>query len=87
MPIQLLLLVPRFYFMEWRKMIKNLEINVTTGQVNEIEMSNQDIETLTKNDAEALDAKAKAEAQKAADKSALLAKLGITAEEAKLLLS
>lgn len=61
------------------------EINTETGEKIEREMNAQELTQL------AID-KAKAEAEneiastKAADKAALLAKLGITADEAKLLL-
>ena len=56
--------------------------NVETGVVEEIELTAQEIAEMN-DDAGIGAAKAKAEA----DKAALLAKLGITADEAKLLLS
>lgn len=70
MSIQPLLLVQLFYFMGWVKMIKNLEINIATGQVNEIVMSENDIEMLIEFDSQALANKAQEEAD---SKAALLA--------------
>jgi hypothetical protein len=60
--------------------------NSETGEIVEREMNTQEFdqyETDQANDA----VKAQAEATKAAEKAALLAKLGITDDEAKLLLS
>lgn len=60
-----------------------IEINVETGEVTEITMTKAQITALE-------DATAKEEAEKQAKidaKTALLAKLGITEDEAKLLLS
>ena len=63
-----------------------VEHNLETGEVTEIELTAQEIVELSALRAET-EAKLVAEAQKATDKAALLAKLGITADEAKLLLS
>ena len=65
---------------------KTFIVNAQTGEeiirdLNADELAQQVI------DVAAQKAKAEAEAQAATDKSALLAKLGITADEAKLLLS
>ena len=60
--------------------------NATTGEIIEREMNAEELKQWNKDIAEAEAAKAE-EAQKAADKAALLAKLGITEDEAKLLLS
>lgn len=63
--------------------MKKIEINVETGEVTEITMTKAQITALE-------DATAKEEAQikaKIDAKTALLAKLGITEDEAKLLLS
>ena len=57
--------------------------NVQTGEIVEREMTQAEFDERAAAEAATLEA----EAQKAADKAALLAKLGITAEEAKLLLS
>jgi hypothetical protein len=69
---------------------KVYEINATTNEIierdptpEEIAQELADRERLGKQ----AEAKAEAEAQKAADKAALLEKLGITESEAKLLLS
>jgi hypothetical protein len=67
-----------------------IEHNVETGEIKEIELSAQEIIELEIQYAEA---KAKSDAaeaeanQKATAKTALLAQLGITEEQAKLLLS
>ena len=61
------------------------EHNVTTGEIIEHEMNEAQIEQMQRDEAEAL-AKAEAQAIKATQKAALLAKLGITEDEAKLLL-
>jgi len=66
------------------------EINCETGEVVVRELNAAEI-AQSKIDADdekaQAEAKAKAEAKAATDKAALLAKLGITADEAKLLLS
>ena len=59
--------------------------NVTTGEVSEREMTDQEIAQM-ESDAVASQLQMEAEAAKATEKAALLAKLGITAEEAQLLL-
>ena len=63
-----------------------IEANVTTGEVIEREMTEVEIAQDLANQAAAATQEAAA-ASKAAEKSALLAKLGITEDEAKLLLS
>ena len=60
--------------------------NVETGEIIEREMTAAEI-TQQAADAAATQANLQAEAIKAAEKAALLAKLGITEDEAKLLLS
>lgn len=60
--------------------------DVTTGETTEREYTADEIAEVEANIAKE-SAKAEAEAIKAAEKAALLAKLGITADEAKLLLS
>jgi len=71
-------------------MTKAIEVNCTTGEVIERDLT---AEELAANEAAAAQAevdRAAAEVKAAADaeaKTALLAKLGITADEAKLLLS
>ena len=71
-------------------MMIRIEHNVQTGKIKEIELSQKEIdfaiEETNSLGAESLIRKAKAEV-KATAKAALLAKLGITAEEAALLLS
>lgn len=62
------------------------EINVETGEETLREMNAAEIAQLEKDKAGKL-ASEQAEAAKAAEKAALLAKLGLTADEAKLLLS
>lgn len=67
-----------------------IEHNVETGEVTEIELTAAEIKDIQdrQKKAEARNAAAQAEADaKAAEKAALLAKLGITDDEAKLLLS
>jgi len=59
--------------------------NVETGEVIEREMNAEELSQLEATRAKA-QAEAAAEATKAADKAALLEKLGITSEEAALLL-
>jgi hypothetical protein len=60
--------------------------NIETGEVIEREMNAEELAQQVKDKAEAK-TQADAYAKAAADKAALLAKLGITADEAKLLLS
>jgi hypothetical protein len=70
-------------------MIK-IEHNVVTGEIKEIQLTADEIaiqEAEAKKIANANAERLAAEAQKAADKAALLSKLGITEDEAKLLLS
>jgi hypothetical protein len=67
-------------------MTKITEHNSATGEITEREMNAQELAQLAADDA-AAQARAEAEATKAAAKSALLAKLGISEDEAKLLLS
>ncbi len=62
------------------------EHNATTGEIIEREMNAQELAQWETQRAKA-QAETEAEAQKAADKAALLAKLGITEDQAKLLLS
>jgi hypothetical protein len=64
-------------------MTKTIIHNVTTGEIETQEMTAEQIAQRETDDA----TKNAAEAQKAADKAALLTKLGITDDEAKLLLS
>jgi hypothetical protein len=59
--------------------------NAETGEVIEREMTKAETDQLNADRAEAK-ARAEAEAQKATEKVALLAKLGITEDEARLLL-
>jgi hypothetical protein len=61
-------------------------VNATTGEEIEREMNAKELAEWNAVIAEK-EALAAAEAQKAADKAALLSKLGITEDEAKLLLS
>jgi hypothetical protein len=61
-------------------------VNATTGEEIEREMNAEELAEWNAVIAEK-EALAAAEAQKAADKAALLSKLGITEDEAKLLLS
>lgn len=72
--------------MEWHNMEQVKEVNTQTGEI--------DLRDFTENELEALEAykikeaaKSKIEKEKAAAKAALLERLGITEEEAKLLLS
>jgi FMN-dependent NADH-azoreductase len=60
--------------------------NVETGEVIEREMNAEELAQLEADQAAAL-ARQEAEAAKAAEKAALLNRLGITEEEARLLLS
>ena len=67
-----------------------IEHNVETGEVKEIEMTAAEVkayEAEAKKIADAAKGRQEAEATKAAEKAALLEKLGITEDEAKLLLS
>lgn len=60
--------------------------NAETGEVIEREMNDEEFAQYEKDEAAEI-ARLEAEAIKAAEKAALFAKLGITEEEAKLLLS
>lgn len=60
--------------------------NVETGEIIEREMTKAEKDQAALDNAQML-ARIEAEAQKATEKAALLAKLGITDDEAKLLLS
>lgn len=60
--------------------------NVETGEIIEREMNSDELAQWETDKAEA-EAKAQAETAKAAEKAALLAQLGITEDQAKLLLS
>jgi|APGre2960657404_1045060.scaffolds.fasta_scaffold642287_1 hypothetical protein len=60
--------------------------NVTTGEIEQVDLTADEIAVI-KADEAAVVAEAEAKAKTEADKEALLAKLGITADEAKLLLS
>jgi predicted nucleic acid-binding Zn ribbon protein len=62
-----------------------IEHNVETGNIIEREMNAEELKQWNKDIAEAEAAKAEA-AQKAANRAALLSKLGITEDEARLLL-
>lgn len=67
-----------------------IEHNISTGEIIEREMTPEEIDpTLTWSDEEKAKALAikETEAAKAAEKAALYERLGITADEAKLLLS
>jgi hypothetical protein len=70
-----------------------IEHNVETGEIKEIELTPEEIaDVLARQEAAkpklaAIEAAKLAQAQKAIEKAALLVKLGITADEAKLLLS
>jgi hypothetical protein len=69
---------------------KRIEVNCTTGEVLEIELTDAEVAELEAAQAQAeLDCAAKEaeDAQKATAKAALLERLGITADEAALLLS
>jgi hypothetical protein len=71
--------------MESNKMIK-IEHNVQTGEIKEIELTAKELREKADLEA-AIQAKEAEEAARAAAKDALLARLGMTAEEAALLLS
>jgi hypothetical protein len=62
------------------------EVNATTGEVIEREMNAEELAQLEIDEAESLASK-QAQAVKAEAKAALLDRLGITEDEAKLLLS
>lgn len=66
--------------------MKKLEHNVETGEVREVEMTKDELEQ-RKLDEQHAAAKLNNAATKAAAKAALLDRLGITADEAALLLS
>lgn len=63
-----------------------IEHNVTTGEIVERELTEQELAQREIDEAKGLEIR-EAEAAKAAEKAALLAKLGISESEAKLLLS
>jgi hypothetical protein len=66
-----------------------IEVNCSTGEVSEIELTPEEVAQRAADAKTYADEKAKEEADKvakAADKAALLDKLGITADEAALLL-
>lgn len=60
--------------------------NVSTGEIEKVDLTADEIAVIEADEAAAI-AEAEAKAKAEADKAALLAKLGITADEAKLLLS
>ena len=65
---------------------KEVVFNIETGETTERPFTKEEIAQMEANAARNA-AEAEVEAQKETDKAALLAKLGITADEAKLLLS
>jgi hypothetical protein len=65
--------------------MKKIEHNVATGEVREVEMTKVEV-AQAKLDQQAFANKVAEEEAKAANKAALLNRLGITAEEAALLL-
>jgi len=67
------------------KLFKTIH-NVETGEITQVELTAEDLAVMAADEIEAEAIKA-AKQQEEADKTALLAKLGITADEAKLLLS
>jgi hypothetical protein len=67
-------------------MTKIKEMNCATGEEIERDMTPEELEQLTI-DQEEKEARTNEEIQRATDKAALLSQLGITAEQAKLLLS
>lgn len=67
------------------KLFKTIH-NVETGKIEQVELTAEDLAVKAADEAEAKTKKVE-QAQAEADKAALLAKLGITADEAKLLLS
>jgi hypothetical protein len=67
-----------------------IEHNVETGEIKEVEMTAEEVaafEARAQEIADTVAAIAEAETVKAAEKQAILDQLGITAEQAKLLLS
>jgi hypothetical protein len=71
-------------------MATKLIVNCETGEVSEVELTEEELaqrEADAKAAAEAEEARKADEAAKAAKKAELLAKLGITEDDAKLLLS
>jgi len=62
-----------------------IEHNVTTGEITEREATAEELAQFAADAAKAQE-EAEAQAQKASDKAALLEKLGITEDEARLLL-
>jgi hypothetical protein len=66
--------------------ITKIEHNLQTGEVKEVKLTAAEVAEAVKQDQAATE-RAAAEAAKATAKAALLAKLGIDADEAKLLLS
>jgi membrane protein involved in colicin uptake len=71
-------------------MATKLIVNCETGEVSEVELTEEELaqrEADAKAAAEAEEARKAEEAAKAAKKAELLAKLGITEDDAKLLLS
>lgn len=71
-------------------MATKLVVNCETGEVSEVELTEEEVaqrEADAKAAAEAEKARLAEEAAKAAKKAELLAKLGITEEDAKLLLA
>ena len=66
------------------KLFKTIH-NVETGEVTQVELTAEDLAVKAADEAEVEIKKAK-QIQAEADKAALLAKLGITSDEAKLLL-
>ena len=67
-----------------------IEHNVETGEIKEVEMTAEEVAIFQAKAQEIADANAaiaEAETVKAAEKQAILDQLGITAEQAKLLLS
>ena len=67
-----------------------IEVNCTTGEVLEIELTDEEVAELKAEQAQyevERQAKEAADAEKATAKAALLKRLGITADEAALLLS
>jgi hypothetical protein len=67
-------------------MAKIIEHNATTNEIVEREMNADELAQMAKDNADVA-AKAEAKTQETTQKAALLAKLGITDDEAKLLLS
>jgi len=59
--------------------------NVTTGEIEQVDLTAEEIAVIKADEAAAI-ADAETKAKREADKEALLVKLGITADEAKLLL-